>query len=209
MEIRDRILENYAAHLREHGGPPPTVFQFCQRLGIGEREFFSQFGSFDAVESAFWRRAVSAVAAAVEQGPEWPGFGARQRVLAFLFAFTEESLAWRSLLLARVGGCSARAWPRHLRGMEDGYRDFLRSVLEHGRVSGEIPDRGPVNRAYEPALALHFRAVVDFHLRDSSEEFQRTDAFIEKSTNLAFDLLGRQAADSAVELARFFLQRPV
>jgi hypothetical protein len=201
-------VEEYAAHLREHGAPPPTVFQFCQRLGITEKEFFGQFGSFDAVESAFWHGALRTVGSAVERGPEWAGFGARQRVLAFLFAFAEESLGWRSLLLARLGGCSARTWPRHLRGLEDGYGDFLRAVLDYGRSSGEIPDRGLLNQAYEPALALHFRAVVDFHLRDTSEGFQRTDAFIEKSTNLAFDLMGRQAADSAVELARFLLQRP-
>lgn len=208
MEPRERLLEAYRDHLREHGAPPATVFKFTRDLGLEEREFFAAFASFDALESEMWRGLVARVADAVAAGPEWGGFTARQRLLTFLFAFCEESLAWRSLLLQRVGHCGAMARPDHLKGLERGFKDFIGPVLDHGHATGEIADRGPLREAYPEAFHLHFRAVVDFHLKDTSAGFERTDAFIEKSVALAFDLLRTQAFDSAVDFAKFVFARP-
>jgi hypothetical protein len=44
-----------------------------------------------------------------------------------------------------------------------------------------------------------------FNLKDESEKFERTDAFIEKSTTVFFDLMGRQVLDSGFDLVRFML----
>ena len=209
METREKISKAYADHLREHGAAPATVFRFTRDLGIEERGFFAEFANFDAVESEMWGGMVDHVARAVTAGDEWAGFTARQRLLAFLFAFCEESLSWRSLLLVRVGRSGSLAWPPHLRGLESGYKKFLLPVLEDGQASGEIVERGPLHRVYPAVFQAHFRAVVDFHLRDSSPGFERTDAFIEKSTTLAFELLGKQAIDSAFDFAKFLFQRPV
>lgn len=101
METRDRIIEAFCENLREHGRPPETVFAFCKQLGISERDFFSEFASFEAVESDFWERVLDGVVKAVESGAEWEGFSARQRLLTFLYAFCEASLDHRSLMLAR------------------------------------------------------------------------------------------------------------
>jgi hypothetical protein len=49
--------------------------------------------------------------------------------------------------------------------------------------------------------------VIDFHLRDSSPRYERTDAFIEKSTTVLFDLIGRQVLDSGFDLLRFLLPK--
>lgn len=208
METRERILTAYADHLREHGAAPASVFKFSRELGIEERTFFAEFPNFDAVESTMWRALVDRVVEAVTSGAEWQGFSARQRVLTFLFAFTEESLAWRSLLLLRVGKCGPLARPAHLRGLEEGYKTFIRPVLDRGRETGEIAARGALEQAFPDAFYTHFRAVVDFHLKDASAGYERTDAFIEKSVALAFDLLRTQAVDSAFDFAKFVLARP-
>jgi ubiquinone biosynthesis protein COQ9 len=58
---------------------------------------------------------------------------------------------------------------------------------------------------YSSALRLLFRSVVAFNLKDDSAKFERTDAFIEKSVTLLFDLMGRQVLDSGFDLLRFLL----
>lgn len=208
MDTHQRILTAYAEHLREHGAAPASVFKFSRELGIEERTFFAEFPNFDAAESALWRGLVDQVARAVTSGSEWEGFSARQRLLTFLFAFTEESLAWRSLLLLRIGKCGPLTRPAHLGGLEEGFKEFIVPVLEHGRSTGEIAGRGALEQAYPDAFFVHFRAVIDFHLRDASAGYERTDAFIEKSVALAFDLLRTQAVDSAFDFAKFLLARP-
>ncbi|MEI7774534.1 MAG: hypothetical protein WCK17_07130, partial [Verrucomicrobiota bacterium] len=56
---------------------------------------------------------------------------------------------------------------------------------------------------YPDAFYTHFRGVIDFSLKDDSRGYERTDAFIEKSVAVAFDLIRTQVVDSALDLARF------
>ena len=207
METKERITVRLTEHLREHGRYPESVYLFCRELGIEEREFFAEFGSFESVESGLWEEVVDQVAIAVESGPEWRSFSARQRLLTFHFALVERALDYRSLMLSRfveAGPLARRGW---LRGFEARFKAFASTVVARGIESGEIADRGRLTLLYPEALYLHLRAVVDFYLKDDSKGFERTDAFIEKSTAVAFDLIRTQALDSAVDLAKFLIPR--
>jgi hypothetical protein len=205
METRDRIMAAYCENLREHGRPPETVFAFCKKLEIPEREFFREFASFDAVESAYWESLVDRVVVAVEAGAEWPQFTARQKLLSFLYAFCEESLDHRSVMLSRLAALGPLARPGFLKGFEARFKSFAKSLLEHGSASGEVAERGRLSGLYPDALYTHFRGVIDFHLKDDSRAYERTDAFIEKTVAVAFDLIGTQIVDSALDLARFLI----
>ncbi|MDB6174384.1 MAG: hypothetical protein JWL59_3695 [Chthoniobacteraceae bacterium] len=208
MKTRHEIIAAYIEYLREHGRPPLTVHRFCKENGIEERAFFSDFASFNAVESAFWEDVLARVIGALESGAEWESFSARQRLLSFHFAFAEESLNHRSLMLSRIAPLGALARPASLRGLESRFKMFARDLIEHGMADGEIAGHGMVGALYPEALYVHFRSVIEFQLKDESARFERTDAFIEKSVGLAFDLLRPQALDSAFDLARFlFAQR--
>lgn len=211
MDTREQILEAYTTHLREHGEPPVSTFRFVQSLGLDERAFFSIFSHMDAVESAMWTGIVTKVASALEEGDEvseWASFSAKQRMLTFQLAFCEEALSWRSLLLQRIGKIGILARPAYLKGFEKAFLAFAARVVTHGVSAGEIAGRGPASNLYPQIFYVHFRSVIDFHLKDESEGFERTDAYIEKSVSLAFDLLGKQAIDSAVDFGKFLLARP-
>ena len=197
------ILTAYTEHLREHGRPPESVYRFCKGLGIEEREFFEQYSSFDAVESAVWEQMLSRVIGAIVAGPEWASFSARQRLLTFLFAFTEEALGQRSLFLLRFHELSPVARPAWLRSFEARFKDFAAEIIAHGRENREIADRGRLTDAYPQVLYVHFRSVIDFWVKDDSRQFERTDAFIEKTVSLAFDVIRTQAIDTAFDLLRF------
>lgn len=205
MEVREQILQAYLGHLREHGEPPKAVYPFCRSMGMDERTFFGVFASLDAVESEIWRDLILRVSNAVMAGPEWGSFSARQQMLTFLFAFLEESLGMRSVMLSRFGRMPLGQHRGWLDGFESAHRDLVRAVLDRGRESGEVASRGLLENIYPKIFQIHLRAVIDYHLRDSSPGFERTDAFVEKSTNLAFDAIGRQALDSAIDLARFLV----
>ena len=208
METNERITANFTEYLREHGRYPESIYLFCRELGIEEKAFFSEFGSFEAVEGGLWENLVNRVILAVESGPEWTSFSARQRLLTFHFAFLEEALNWRSLMLSRFGAISPLARPAWMRGFETRFKAFASTIVAKGVESGEIADRGRLTPLYPEALYLHFRSVLDFYLKDDSKGFERTDAFVEKSAAVAFDVVRTQALDSAVDLARFLVPRP-
>ena len=203
--LRQRIEAAYMHELKAEGRPPVSIFKLCQSLAISERDFFSEYASLEAVESHWWRGMVEQVIVAVESGPEWAQFTAKQRMLAFLFAFTTAALDHRSLLLLRLGQVSPMKSVPQWTALEQRYEAFAKDLLMHGRQQGEIVSRGPISAVYPRALRLLLRSVVAFHLKDESAKFERTDAFIEKSVAVLFDLMGRQVLDSGFDLFRFLL----
>lgn len=207
MENRDRVIDTFLEHWKRAGAYPESVVLLCEEAEIGEGEFFAMFPNLESVEAAHWLRALNGVIERVQGNEEWEGFSAKQRLLVFLFAFVEDALAFRSTLLLRFGGLRPYENPAVLRKFEGRFKSFADDLLIRGMETGEIAERGLVGRIYPGGMYLHFRSVIAFYLADDSERYERTDAFIEKTVQLAFDVVGKSVADSAVDLARFFLPR--
>jgi hypothetical protein len=205
LPIRHRIESAYLHELKAEGRPPMSLFKFCQTLGISEREFFSEYSSLQAVEVHWWRHMMDGLIQSVESGAEWSSFSARHRMLAFLFAFTTAALDHRSLLLLRMGHANPLTSVPEWSGLEDRFEAFAKSILMLGRQQGEIASRGPATAVYPKAMKLLLRSVVTYNLKDESPKFERTDAFIEKSVTVLFDLMGRQVLDSGFDLLRFLI----
>ena len=204
-DLRAKILVAFAAHWSEEGRPPRSVARFCKELGITEVIFYKHFPSLHAVEKAFWRHWITEVISAVEGGEDWEEFTARERYLSFLFALTQSAIARRSLLLERFHDISPISHPAGLEGMRSEFLEFAGRLIDRGTESGEIAERRGLSTLYPGILYVHLRWVIDQWLKDESEEFERTDAFIEKTVTLAFDLFRSQALDSAADLIRFLL----
>ena len=56
------------------------------------------------------------------------------------------------------------------------------------------------------ALWMQVGFVFRYWVEDRSPRFEKTDAAIEKSVNLAFDLMGKSALDSFLDFAKFLYQ---
>ncbi|MEM9280939.1 MAG: hypothetical protein AAGA96_03870 [Verrucomicrobiota bacterium] len=206
---RHEILNRYQHHVLEHGGPPASVYSFAKHLEIGEREFFEEFGSFEAVESAIWEGTVRETIEAVRSGGDWDGFNAKQKLLSFLYAYCDRVLDQRSFFLARFPRLKPSSGnpPEGLCGMRVAFTEFADQVLDSGKENGEVACRGALTQTYPLGLFGHFLSVIEFNLSDTSTRFERTDAYIEKSVRLAFDVIGTQAVDSAFDLFRFLSGR--
>ena len=124
-------------------------------------------------------------------------------MLAFLFAFLEKSLDVRSVMLFRFRNLSPLSNPDWLCGMERRFKEWASELVSHAIDSGEIAGRGRLGGLYPSALYLLLRSLIDFNVKDTSVRYERSDAFVEKSVNLAFDLMRTQAIDSAFDLLRF------
>jgi hypothetical protein len=206
---RREIMGRYQHCVLEHGNPPPSVYAFAKELEIGEREFFEHFGSFESLESSLWEEAVRETLDSVRSGEDWAGFNGRQCLLTFLYAFCDRILDQRSFFLARFPrwNKSSGQPPKGLCGVRVAFTELADEILEKGMSNGEVACRGAMTRTYPLGLFGHFLSVIEFNLADTSSKFERTDAYIEKSVRLAFDVIGTQAVDSAFDLFRFISGR--
>jgi len=200
---RAEWIDAYLDYLLEHGQQPASVRQFARMQGATEKAFFTHFASFDALEGRIWKSMVTETVETLKADEEYAAYPARQKLAAFYYTFLDGALDNRSFLLLRFPGVQLVTPPQFLNTFRDTFLDYIRPVLNEAKESQEVPKRGDLNKAYPGLIYAQLLFIIDYWLKDESEQFERTDALVEKSITLAFDLIGTQVVDSAFDLVRF------
>jgi hypothetical protein len=85
----------------------------------------------------------------------------------------------------------------------------IESILVEAKQNEEIKDRPYIGEHYAKGYKLVFTYLFRVWLKDDSEGFSTTDAAIEKSVNLSFDMLGVSPLDSLIDFGKFALKTKV
>ncbi len=99
--------------------------------------------------------------------------------------------------------------PEYIKGFKTSFESFFESIADEGKGKGEVASRPVIDRRYPRLFWLHMGFILLFWKSDDSPDFEKTDAAVEKSVNLAFDLIGKGAVDSAIDFAKFIYQTNV
>lgn len=202
-----RILLAYMDHLLLQGHRPASVFKFCLDLGIKEEEFYNYYGSFDTVERQLWKSFLDKTLLRLQADESFRSFSSREKILAFYYTFFEELKASRSFVLLQLENHKSLEFtPDFLKDFKVEFETFIETVLIAGKETGEVAKRPYLDKGYPKVFWFHMGFLLLFWKNDSSSGFEKTDAAIEKSVNLAFDLIGKGAVDSVVDFAKFLYQ---
>jgi hypothetical protein len=82
----------------------------------------------------------------------------------------------------------------------------MNEVIGEAIENQEIVSRPLVSEQYVQFYNLSVGYILKVWLNDSSKDYQVTDAAIEKSVNLVFDLLQKGPLDSMIDFAKFAYQ---
>lgn len=205
---RKVILEGYKNHVLEHGSAPKSVFKFAKDLKMKEDEFYTYFTSFDSIKSAVWVEIFDETIRQVESQEIFREYSAREKFLSFLFTWIEELKKNRSYLLSLYESKSQTLMtlPKEATEFKQKFKDFANEIVLEGKETEEIASRPIISDRYDEALWFQTWFVFRYWLDDRSPRFEKTDAAIEKSVNLAFDLMGKSALDSFLDFAKFLYQ---
>ncbi len=202
-----RIQIAYMDFLLTQGKRPASVYKFCLDLGMKEDDFYSHFGSFDGLESQIWKGFIDRTVLRLKADDAYAAFSAREKMLAFYYSFFEDMKSNRSFVLLQLEHHQKpELVPGFLKTFKAAYEGYLEEVLMEGKGSGEIAKRIYLDKRYPKLFWIHLRFLLLFWKNDNSAAFQNTDAAIEKSVNLAFDLIGKGAVDTAFDFAKFLYQ---
>ncbi|MBC3539288.1 TetR/AcrR family transcriptional regulator [Rufibacter sediminis] len=207
-ETRNRIIDAFIEHVLETGKQPVSVYKFAKNLGITEEEFYHYFTSFQGVKGAVWDRIFDETYATMRAQEVYQAYSAKEKLLSFYYTWIEVLKKHRSYLLALYEGHAdfKKITPQEVRSFRENFKTFAKGIILEGKTEGEIVDRKYISDKYDEALWLETLFIFQFWLRDTSVSFEKTDVAIEKSVRLAFDLIGRTAVDSFVDLAKFLYQ---
>lgn len=203
----DKIQSAYVDHLLTEGKQPTSVYKFCLDLGIKEEAFYSRFGSFDAIEKDIWAGFIGKAVSRLQSDKTFASFTSREKILSFYFGLFEELKNHRSFAIHQLGTFrKPELTPTYLKDFKKTFDGFISSALNEGKTRGEIGSRLYLDKLYPQLFWMHMGFLLLFWREDESAGFEKTDAAIEKSVNLAFDLIGKGAVDSAFDFAKFLYQ---
>jgi AcrR family transcriptional regulator len=201
----DKIAEAYREQVLT-SGKPASVFTFCKNIGISESDFYQHFASFEAIEKSIWSVLIETTRKRMEADADYQTFGAREKILTFYFSLVEALKTDRSFVLHQLKGWKQPLMPAFLKGFKTSFDEWINSVLNAGKVSGEVANRPFLDKRYDALFWMHFMFILQFWSHDDSANFEKTDAAIEKSVNLAFDLIGKGVLDNALDFGKFLYQ---
>jgi AcrR family transcriptional regulator len=203
----DRIKSAYINYLLTEGKQPASIFKFCLDNGMKEEEFYTFFGSFDALERSIWKGFIDKTINRLQSDNTFNEFSSREKVLMFYFALLEELRSNRSYVLLQLGHHKRlELIPGYLKGFRESFEAFFENILNQGKGKGEVATRPFLDKRYPQLFWLHMGFILTFWKEDDSAGFEKTDAAVEKSVNLAFDLIGKGAVDAAIDFGKFLYQ---
>ena len=203
----EKIVADYRDYILTEGKQPVSVYKFCKDHGFREDEFYQFFGSFEGLERSIWKGYIDQTRSRMENDQDYQGFTSREKILTFYFSLAELLKADRSFAVHQL-----KSWknpstvPAFLKGFKESFKEWINSVLNDGKTSGEIAKRPYLDQRYDMIFWMHFVFILQFWVHDESPGFEKTDAAIEKSVNLAFDLIGKGVLDSALDFGKFLYQ---
>lgn len=203
----DYIKEQYLIHLLRNGKEPVTVFRFCEELEIEEKEFYAYYKSFGAIEKSIWLDFFNEVNNALEQDAEYPQYTSHEKVLSFFYTILEVYKNNRSYVVLRFKDVEYKMFrPWFLASFREQFSLWSKDVIASGLTSEEIATRPVITSKYDEVIWGQFLYITRVWTNDESDEFQTTDAAIEKSSALLFELMKKGPIDLLVDFLKFAYQ---
>lgn len=206
--VQDKIVKEYHNQVLLRGTEPPSVYAFCTEIGIEEAEFYMHFNSFSQVQEAIWQSIFANVVDKLEAQQEYAEFSVREKLLSFYYEFFEAMKEYRSYALINLedGLSTLGRTPTGLEALKKDFKHWINDLIADGMHSNEVASRSKLSDNYDNLFWLQFMFLLNFWKRDKSRGFEKTDAAIEKSVNLSFDLISKNALDSAFDFGMFLFQ---
>lgn len=210
MKKKETILEKYKTFELTKGREPHSVFEFCQVNKGKETDFYQHFSSLKQLKREILENMMTETTAVLDNDPSYEEYSAREKALALFYTLIEVLKANRSYLLYKYQDLN------HVKGNYKDWEDFFRrfdarmeAIMLEAKQNDEIIERPLIGKYYGSSFKLTFTYVFRVWLNDDSKQFERTDAAIEKSVNLAFELFSQGPLDSILDFGRFAVKTKI
>ena len=202
------IRDAYKNYWLENGKRPVSIYAFCQQLGIAETAFYDIYSSFDAVEKDLWLSYFQDTVEKLHADEIYRNYSAQEKLLTFYFMWVQKLKENRSYILLQKE--NYRVPGIHLDKLETfriAFYDYIRELVKEGYTSNEIKERKFISDQYVHGFWMQALFVLRYWTKDDSNQFEMTDAAIEKAVNLSFQLISSNTLDSLVDFGKFMFTR--
>tara|TARA_B100000767_G_C19766575_1_gene537825 strand:+ start:177 stop:836 length:660 start_codon:yes stop_codon:yes gene_type:complete len=198
------ILSTYMESVLEHEKFPLSVYKFCKNNEIEEKYFYKTYSSLDSVKHHVWQVFFENTIDLLHKNKNYESMTRKDRLLTFYFTFFEVLLLNRSYVLFSLNGNeNLMNAIGQLKKLRFSFKEFATQLIEEGNDSKTLSlVKHPVGLFAEASWA-QLLFVLKFWLEDTSSNFEKTDAAIEKSITVAFDVFDNTQIDSLFDFGKF------
>ena len=208
--MKTDILSAYTQHALEHEVFPTSVYKFCKENSIDETEFYNTYASLDSVKHAVWQAFYDNASALLAKNEHFDSLSRKDRLLTFFYTFFEVLLLNRSYVLFAL---HENAQPMknlgQMKQLRKAVKAFAAELIEEGNDDKTLSlAKHPVGLFSEAAWS-QLLFILKFWLDDTSPAFEKTDAAIEKSITVAFDVFDNTQLEALVDLGKFLWKEKI
>lgn len=212
MEKKKKLAKNdlitaYMHYVLEHNEQPKSVYAFSKINNINESQFYSFFGSFDALEQQIFEAFFNNTIKVLNESPDYLTFDARNKLLSFYFTFFENLTANRSYVVAALKDSkNALKTLNKLTGLRNVFKKYISDLnIESLEIKQETLEKLK-HKSLQESAWIQLLITLKFWLEDTSASFEKTDIFIEKSINASFDLIDVKPIKSVIDFGKFLFK---
>lgn len=200
----NKYLKGYIDFELMHGRAPHSELELCKDKTWKEETFFGKYKSLQHLRSDILVEALKSTTDLLSEDDNYPDFNSREKMLALFYTFFEEVKPIRSYLLKKYSNLKDAFYSKSdWDGFKTDFRERTMAIIEEGLSSEEIQARPIITGQYHKGFDTAFAYVFKMWLTDNTEEYQTTDAAIEKSVNLGYELMSKGALDAILDFGKF------
>jgi Tetracyclin repressor-like, C-terminal domain len=198
------IISKYMDCVLDKNEEPKNVFSFCKEHKIDETEFYTFFGSIDALKQEIWVKFFENALATIESEEAFEGYSDKNKLLTLYFTLFEILTLNRSYVLFSLKeNKEGLKNLKSLKQFRNHFKDFIVTIIDDEK--SEIKEK--LAKVTQPIFSegawIQFLFLLKFWMDDTSKSFEKTDVLIEKSVNTVVDLLDTKPLESLFDLGKF------
>lgn len=200
----DKIISYYMNDVLQHNEEPKNVYIFCSNHQIEESDFYSFFGSFDALKQEIWVKFFENAVATIEKDTAFKNYSDKDKLLTLYFTLFELLTLNRSYVLFTLKlNNEGLKNLKSLKQFRNRFKDFIVQIMEVNSSPGSEKLQKISKPIFSEGAWVQFLFLLKFWMDDSSKAFEKTDILIEKSVTTVVGLLDTKHLENLFDLGKF------
>ncbi len=198
------IITFYMDYVVEHQSKPDSVEDFAQLHQFDDIIFYNHFTSFKDLEKTIYNVLFENSLAILKQSPEYYSFSKKDKLLSLYYTFFENLALNQEFIKLNLKGFENQLKALSVFSLfKHSFIAFIDTLnLETFNLNVDSIENIQ-KRTIKESAWIQLLFTMKFWLDDTSESYEKTDIFIEKSINTTFELLDTKSLNNIIDLAKF------
>ena len=198
------ILTLYMDLVSENLSKPESVEDFCEATNLDKDNFHEHFKSLKKVEKTIFNELFKNSLEVLNESEEFLSFDGKNKLLSLYFTFFENLTLNKEYVQVALKGCKNQL--KSYKTLSSLKKSFLQFVDQLELSESILPIEGLEkfqSNIINQSAWIQMLITIKFWLEDTSESFEKTDIFIEKSINTSFELIENKFLKNVFDLGKF------